>query len=116
MPMLSENIDPRIMLCKTIRITAFAFNTVLALVFLLAACRLWAHGDQWIEAAGGMPQPNTEYLRRLAVSAGLKERLVWWIMAWTAYVFSAGCALLAFYGARDFIWRLHSMLHAANGK
>ena len=97
---------------RSLRVASFAFNLVLTLAFIAAAWRLWGTAQTWVTNAGGWPYFSIEYAKQVAFAPGLKERMIWWTMAWTAYVFAGGCALISLAGIRSIIWRLHGSLRA----
>lgn len=97
---------------RSFRLASFMFNLVLTIAFALASWRLLGQAQAWIANAGGFPHPTIEYAMLVVNAPGLKERIIWWSMAWAAYVFAAGCALLSLAGIRSLLWRLHGALRA----
>ncbi|CAH1690362.1 conserved hypothetical protein [Hyphomicrobiales bacterium] len=88
--------------------SSLGLNAVLAVVCAIVALKLWNYGAAYMINAGGWPQLNLEYGRRVIAAAGLKDRLVWWSFAWAAYVFAAGFAFLALAGARAVAWKVYA--------
>ncbi len=97
---------------RSVRVVSFLFSLVLTFAAILVAWRLWGMAQAWVVNAGGWPYPSFDYARQVAFAPGLKERLIWWSMAWGAYVFAGGFALLAIAGVRSLIWRMHGALRA----
>ncbi|AOG03109.1 hypothetical protein [Bosea sp. RAC05] len=97
---------------RCVRVASFAFNLVLAFAAILIAWRLWGMAQTWMINAGGWPYPSFEYARQIAYAPGLKERVIWWSMAWAAYVFAGGFVLISLAGVRSLIWRIHGALRA----